>query len=190
METTSHFLGVTLKKEVFSDLINSLWEYQKENMIQEIIEIQDLDSLHITLYYLGRKLDLRTLEKIKEDLVELNKIENLFPIYIDKMGYFKTEKQNNLAYLYPSDGVKLENINLELKGKYVNEIIDNNYPTYIPHMTLFKINKLKQYTKHSKNIELIVNSELKKICKINVFEKINLYMVDSNFSPEKQTVVF
>jgi hypothetical protein len=47
------------------------------------------------------------------------------------------------------------------------EIIDNHFP-YLAHATFFKIENSDIFEKHRKNIEKIIESELLKICKLNV----------------------
>lgn len=73
MNLTSHFLGITLENKIFNELFSSLKEYLAENNIKNIIELQNLSSLHITLYYFGKKLDSQILANIKMDLKNLNK---------------------------------------------------------------------------------------------------------------------
>ena len=63
---------------VFKDLFECLKKYLKENDLEEIIEIQNFSSLHISVYYFGKVITVRNLEKIKIDLIKLNKKENIF----------------------------------------------------------------------------------------------------------------
>ena len=187
---TSHFLGISLNSKLFSGLFNSIQKYLKENNIESVIELQNINSLHITLYYFGQNLDNVILFRLKNNLLELNKKENLFPIFIDELNFFEKKGQKYLYYLYPSKGKKIEEINSKLKQNYVSEVIDNDYPKYIPHMTLFKIKNFDLYQKHQEKISSIIKMYLKKIRQDNVFKSFNLFSVDSTLSPEKQTIVF
>ncbi|MFA7676424.1 MAG: 2'-5' RNA ligase family protein [Candidatus Shapirobacteria bacterium] len=144
--------------------------------------------MHITLYYFGKKFEIKTLLKIKNDLLKLNK--KIFPVYIDKFNFFEKEKQTYLYYLYPSKDKKLKNVNSKLKLNYINDVPDNDYSKYIPHMTLFKIRNFEVYKKYNEEILKIITSNLGEIKKNNSFKEINLYAVDSKFSPEKQIVVY
>ena len=190
IKTTSHFLGISLNSKLFSGLFNSIQKYLKENNIESVIELQNINSLHITLYYFGQNLDNVILFRLKNNLLELNKKENLFPIFIDELNFFEKKGQKYLYYLYPSKGKKIEEINSKLKQNYVSEVIDNDYPKYIPHMTLFKIKNFDLYQKHQEKISSIIKMYLKKIRQDNVFKSFNLFSVDSTLSPEKQTIVF
>ncbi|MDD2483053.1 MAG: 2'-5' RNA ligase family protein [Candidatus Shapirobacteria bacterium] len=188
MKTTSHFLGITLNNKLFLGLFNSLQKYLNENNIENAIELQNINNLHITLYYFGEKIDSKTLLKVKDDLLKLNKI--IFPIYIDKFNFFEKERQIYLGYLSPSKNKKIKEINSKLKSNYISDVPDNDYSRYIPHVTLFKIRDFDLYQKHSEKILKIINFNLKKIKINDSFKEINLYAVDSSFSPEKQVVVY
>lgn len=187
MNPTSHFLGTTLNNKLFSGLFNSLQKYLKENNIENIIELQNLSSLHITLYYFGKELDSSTLINIRADLKSLN--NNIFPIYINQVHFFQKKSKDYLCYLSPLEIVKLSEINLTLKNKYLNDIEDNNY-SYIPHITVFKIKNFSIYKDHEESILSIINSHLEKIKTKNSFKEFNFYSVDSNHSPQEQKIIF
>lgn len=190
IKTTSYFLGISLNSNLFSVLFISIQKYLKENNIENVIELQNINSLHITLYYFGQNLDNITLFRLKNDLLELNKKENLFPIFIDELNFFEKKEQKYLCYLYPSKCKKIEEINSKLKQNYISEVIDNDYPKYISHITLFKIKNFDLYQKHHEKILSIIKMYLKKIQLNNSFKSFNLFSVSSTFSPEKQTIIF
>lgn len=189
MSITSNFLGLSLKREIFKDLFECLKKYLKENDLEEIIEIQNFSSLHISVYYFGKVITVRNLEKIKIDLIKLNKKENSFPVYIDQFNFFERKDSKHLGYLYPSKDYFLEKVNFILKQHYVSEVADNEYSKYIPHITLFKIKDPKFPQKHIDYIVSIIDKYLKQTKEKDVFQQFNLYSVDSNYSPEKQEVV-
>lgn len=72
-------MGLSLKREIFKDLFECLKKYLKENDLEEIIEIQNFSSLHISVYYFGKVITVRNLEKIKIDLIKLNKKRKFTP---------------------------------------------------------------------------------------------------------------
>lgn len=187
--TTSHFFGLSLKNETFNNIFESLEKYIKENNLKKIIELQNISSLHISLYYFGKNISVSNLEKIKEDLVEINKKENYFPVYINQLNFFKRRDEKHLCYLSPSETKGLERINSKLKQRYISEVPDNDYPKYVPHLSLFKIKDNNLYPKHDDAITTIINKYLKLIKKVNTFNGFNLYSVDSNYSPEKQEII-
>lgn len=189
MRITSNFLGLSLKREIFKDLFECLKKYLKENDLEEIIEIQNFSSLHISVYYFGKVITQANLEKIKIDLIKLNKKENSFPVYIDQFNLFERKGFKYLGYLYPSKDIFLEKINFMIKQHYISEVSNNEYPKYIPHITLFKIKDNNLNQKYIDSIVLIIHEHLKQIKKKNVFQQFNLYSVDSNYSPEKQEVI-
>jgi len=188
MKTTSHFLGLSLKNEIFVDLFSALEKYLDKNQLNKVIELQEISSLHITLYYFNKKIDKSNLKKIKEDLLVLNK-KNIFSVYIDQFNFFERNGEKYLCYLYPSEKNNLEIINSKLKQGYISEVPDNDYSKYVPHLSLFKIKDNNLYQKHNDVITTIINKELKLIKKINTFNCFNLYSVDSNYSPEKQKII-
>jgi hypothetical protein len=71
METTSHFVGIELNPEYFSDLFVNLYQYLKKNNVTEILTFQNLLSLHITLYYFEADLNKTDIEKIKAKIEEI-----------------------------------------------------------------------------------------------------------------------
>lgn len=186
MKVTSNFLGITLDKSKFKVLFDSLKKYSKENNLQKIIEVQNQDNIHITLYYLDKDTDKSVLKQIKNDLSVLNK-KNI-SITLKKVSFFKKENKNYLCYLYPNSIKELEKINLHLKQRYISNAIDNNYK-YIPHITIFKILDFKTYKQHEKNILKIINTFLSKKDKTNLYQSFNLYSIDSTKSPEKQKII-
>lgn len=183
---TSHFLGISLNNKLFSGLFNSLQKYLKENNLENIIELQNLSSLHITLYYFDKNLDSSILLNIKNDLKELNK--NIFPVYIDQVRFFQKDSKKYLCYLSLKKQNNLTEINSFSKNKYSNQVEDNINP-YIPHITLFKIKDFSLYKDHEKYILSIINTNLEGIKNTDIFKKFNFYTVDSSCSPEKQRII-
>ena len=186
MKSTSNFLGITLDKSKFKVLFDSLKKYSQENNLQKIIEIQNQDSVHITLYYLDKDINKSVLKQIRDDLSVLNK-KNLI-ITLKKVSFFKKENKNYLCYLSPNSIEKLEKINLYLKQRYIGNAIDNNYK-YIPHITIFKILNFSIYKQHENNISKIIETFLSENNKVNLSQSFNLYAVDSTKSPEKQKII-
>ena len=56
LKSTSHFIGLSIVSEVFQLLFDRLSLYIKSLDIQDSIELQRLESIHITLYYLGESI--------------------------------------------------------------------------------------------------------------------------------------
>jgi 2'-5' RNA ligase len=189
MKPTSHFLGLSLKNEIFIELFYALEKYLDKNQLNEIVELQELSSLHITLYYFGKKIDKTNLGKIEEDLLYLNNKKEYSSVYIDQYNFFQKNGQIYLGYLCPSETQNLERINSVLKQRYISEVPDNNSPKFIPHISMFKIKDKNRYQKHNDAIITIIKEHLKVIKKLNAFSAFNLYSIDSNYCPEKQKVI-
>jgi lipopolysaccharide biosynthesis glycosyltransferase len=73
MQTTSHFVGIELNPELFSDLFVNLYSYLKKNSIENILTFQNILSIHITLYYLEANLSKTEKQKIQEKIDNLDK---------------------------------------------------------------------------------------------------------------------
>lgn len=56
MQTTSHFIGIALDSSKLTDLFVDLQKYFRSHDVEGAIELQNILSLHITLYYLESSL--------------------------------------------------------------------------------------------------------------------------------------
>lgn len=187
MPITSHFIGITLKSELFVDLFKDLKKYFNKNNLSNIVVLQNLESVHLTLYYLDKSLDEKSLSNIKSDIKNLNQKPLEFSI-IDAVS-FQGDSTTCLVYLPPTKQEEMLLINDMFKTKYPNDVVDNKW-VYMPHITLFKVKNLEIFSKYESEIIDLVLQCLKKIKSINVSKSFNLYSVDSNISPEKQTIVY
>lgn len=186
MKISSYFLAINLDNSLFKNIHLGLRKYLKSNKLEKSVEIQNLSSQHITLYYFDDKLDDLTLKKIQNELSDLNK--KRLSVYINRTNFFKKNFQNYLCYFSPLNKSRFERINIKFKKNYASKAKDNEYK-YIPHSTFFKIINFSDYQKHEANIQKIINTGLKKIKKTDAFKSFNLYAVNSKKSPEEQKVV-
>lgn len=187
---THHFLGISLDQKIFFGLFNSLQKYFKENNLEDAVRLPNISSWHITLYYFKQELNNSILSKIKNNLLELNKKENLFPIFIDEIGFLKKRGKNYLCYLSPSEKGKLKEIYSATKQNFFSLIPDDNFPEYLPHVTIFRIKNFDLYQPHQEKILSIISTYIKDLQKNNAFVSFNLFSVNSTLSPEKYTIVF
>ncbi len=176
MKITSHFVWLEIISENFIDLFCELQKYLRENNIENILEFQNLLSLHITLYYLW--------ENIPENFIFQKNIwdENL----LENFDYFKKENREYICYGTIKNTEILKSIFNELHIKYDQKNIFENTLDYIPHITFFKIKNFLEFQIHQKNIEKILQEELWKIIWNITTKNIFLYKVNSEFSPELQ----
>lgn len=176
MKITSHFVWLEIISEKFIDLFYALQKYLRENNIENILEFQNILSLHITLYYLW--------ENIPENFVFPKNISQ--HIEFIKFDYFQKEKRESICYWKAKNPEFLKNIFDELHLKYYQKNIFENTLDYIPHITFFKIKDFLEFQKHKINIEKILEQEGKKISWNITTGNIFLYKVNSEFSPEIQ----
>jgi hypothetical protein len=185
MPITSHFIGIKLKSEIFTNLFKDLKKYFDENKIANIVVLQNLESIHLTLYYLDKSLDKNILSQIKTDLKDLNQKPLDLSIQCVSLFY---NPDTILFHLFPTKQFEILLINNMFKTKYPNTVADNEY-LYQSHITLFKVLSPKDFSKYESEITALINSHVEKIKSKNIFESVNLFSVDSHFSPHKQTVI-
>lgn len=184
MQTTSHFIWIQLNPEIFSDLFVKIFQYLKENNIEDILIFQNILSVHITLYYFEANLSEFDIIKIWKKIDEIDKN---FTINVWSLKYFEREKNKVVWYLEWKSNKNLGNIFNEFNTKFQRKEVFENSLKFVPHITLFKINDSRVYEEHKGNIEKIIEEEIKKFKEINIFTwKINLYRVNSKFLWEIQ----
>lgn len=185
MKTTSHFVWIELKSELFSDIFSAVYLYLEKNNILDCIVLQNPLSSHITLYYFENNIDETEKEEIKKYYKKFD-IKN--SITVSGFDYFMNwEWKKFICYFLPQTDIILENYRNDLHQKFDRIwVLDNNYE-FIPHITFFRIKNHTIFEKHKKNIENIINNELQKIKNININSwKIFLYAVNSHFKEEIQ----
>lgn len=192
MKTTSHFIWIELKSELFSDIFVRVYNYIKENNIENSILFQNPLSPHITLYYLEKDIDLKTKEEIKEYIksFEINDY-----IKLNWFNYFfRWEWNRFVLYFTSKTNLPLKNYRDNLHDKYNRDYVkdnrdyvkDNSF-TFSPHITFLRIQDSKLFENHRENIENIINDELQKISELDINTRnIFLYAVNSNFKEEIQ----
>lgn len=186
MKPTSHFLGICLKSKIYEKFFIELQEYFKKNKIADAIEMQNILSLHITLYYFGPNI-----KSIKTDLTKSLSLlrKNRLVIHPTTQSYFSQNGNSTVCYLTPSNINFLGKLNKEIDRKYhLDKIVENTY-SFVPHITIFRIIDHKKFNAHKKNVNYIVNKFLSKNKKGNTFNGFHLYEVNSKFKPEIQTRV-
>lgn len=184
MKPTSHFLGICLKSNPYKKLFIELQEYFRKNKIIDAIEMQNILSLHITLYYLGPNINpIKT--SLANNLSTLRK--NKLVIYAVNHAYFPKKAKNTICHLVPSNMEIMEKLNIKIDRKYhLHKIVENTY-SFVPHITVFRIIDHERFNTHKKNIDEIINKFLSKNKKVNTFNGFYLYEVNSKFKPEIQT---
>lgn len=186
MKPTSHFLGIHLKNKPYESLFGELQNYFKENNIADSVEVQNILSLHITLYYFGPNID-----SIKKDLSKsLSSLrKNKLEIIPTALGFFSHNGFETVCYISPTNSKTLEKLNKTIARAYsLSNIVENTYP-FMPHITIFRIKNYKKFKLHKKNIEIIVNKFITDSKKWNTFNGYYMYEVNSKFKPETQNIL-
>ena len=185
MKTTSHFIWIQLKSEIFSDIFSAVYLYLEQNNIQDSIIFQNPLSVHITLYYLEKNIDKITIEEIKKYIQKFD-IKN--SITISWYDYFLNWEWNkSIFYFRTKTNVALEKYRNDLHKKYNRDYVEDNNFIFSPHITFLRIQDNKIFEEHRKNIENIIDKQLQKINDLDINTKnIFLYAVNSQFKEEIQ----
>jgi len=180
---TSMFIGILLDKRVFSNLFVKLSTYLKENNLQGSIILQDINSLHLSLYYLDNRFSEE--EKIQRFINRLRKNTQNLKLNVISFNYFYDQKIARTCYFECSNKEKLIEVNKILKLNLPNKVLENTY-NFVPHITLFEIKGYSFFKKHKKNLEKILIDFSKRMGSRNIFKSVNIFQVDSTKEPELQ----
>ena len=185
MKTTSHFLWIEIKTELFSNIFVEVYKYTKENNIEDSLLFQNPLSLHITLYYLEENIKDITKDEIKE---YIKKFDINDKIIISWFNYFfRWEWNRFVLYFTSKTNLSLEYYRNDLHKKYNRDYVEDNSFDFSPHITFLRIQDSKVFEEHRQNIESIINEELEKINNLDLNTRnIFLYAVNSKFKEEIQ----
>lgn len=189
MKTTSHFIGIKINSKAFIDLFFTLQKYIKDNDLALVIELQDIQNLHVSLYYLPQEIPAQELSSIKNTIKTLHDLYKDFMLTHNKVSYFKKDDSDYLCYVVCSQTKELNKLNRQLANQYKKIQIPDNQYDYIPHISLFRVLNNKLFFKHKENITTTILQALKNIQNENLFQGIFFFGVNSNFHPEMQCIV-
>lgn len=190
MIITSHFIGIKINSRIFVDFFVKLQQYLKDHKAEQAIELQNIHSLHITLYYLQDEIPVQERSDIKKTISALTKSHKDLIITIGNIAYFKKAGTDWLGYVECFQAQELTLLNNRLAKKYQKyQILENQY-MYIPHISLFRVKNHKLFVLHKEGIDKIIKRQLDKINKVNLFEGFYLFEVNSKFHPEIQFIDF
>ncbi|EKE27593.1 MAG: hypothetical protein ACD_3C00188G0009 [uncultured bacterium (gcode 4)] len=166
------------------NIFGSLQKIIEKNRLEKIVKLQNPTALHVTLYYFWKHLS-------EDDMIAIkDKIDTIRPNIKDgklNLGDFRYFLHWNRAifYLTPKTDLNLNGFNKAFEGLFHKETEENKL-TYIPHITLFKVKDLKEYERFRPLFEKEVKWFLNDFWKLDYFENVNLYCVDSDNKPEMQ----
>ncbi len=184
MKTTSHFLWMEMKSEIFSDIFVEIYNYLKENNIENIVEMQNPLSPHITLYYFEQEIPKKDIENINKDIEKLDTSKQVF---LTGQDYFYKDNSKFICYFKTKTELPLEKYRNMFHKKYNKAKVFENSLTFSPHITFLRILNSHVFEKHRKKLEKIISENIKNIKEKNIFSwKIFLYKVNSKFPWEIQ----
>lgn len=185
---TSMFVGILLDRSIFFDLFAKLNGYLKKNNLRSDIILQDVNSLHLTLYYLDNHLLKEEQEKVQLLVGRLRKNLQNLKLNITSFNYFYDQGKRSLCYFECNNNKRLTAVNKILKSNLPNSVLENTY-NFVPHITLFKIKDYLSFNKHKKNLEKILIDFSKEIGNGNIFKSVDIFKVDSTKEPELQILL-
>lgn len=185
LKRTSHFIGFKLDSEVFVDLYVRLQQFLHENNLRECIEMQNVLSLHTTLYYFESDIPAKDLTALKDFAAAHRDKGHKYTISINGFEYFKGDGKEVLLYVKP-ENESLGILHKQLAAQFQRDTIVDNQHAFIPHVTLFKIIDLNTYQKYRPQFEKIVHQCLEEIGSMDVCEDMHFFAVYSQAKPEIQ----
>lgn len=186
---TSMFVGVLLDSSLFSNLFVQLNNYLKENNLLDDIILQNLQSIHLTLYYLDSHLLKEEQEKVQLLVGRLRKNLQNLKLNITSFNYFYDQGKEIICYFECSNDKRLTEVNKILKSNIPNSVLENTY-NFVPHITLFKIKDYSFFKKHKQNLEQILIDFSRERGDRNILKSVNIFKVDSTNEPELQVLIF
>jgi 2'-5' RNA ligase len=125
MQTTSHFIGVSLESSKFTDLFVDLQKYFRGHDLEGAIELQNILSLHITLYYLERSLAEDEKTQLLQDASDMS-LDVAMSISGLKGSYFGESGKERVCYLGCAGNEKFKEMNQFFTEKYRYSQISEN----------------------------------------------------------------
>lgn len=182
---TSMFIGILLDSNLFSNLFLQLNKYIRDNNLLNSITLQNANSIHITLYYLGANLSSNEKKEMQYYLDEIKKVVQNLELDITSFNYFYAQGKERICYFEFSNIEKIVEINHILRINFPNDILDNTY-RFTPHITIFKIRDESVFKKHKGNLSKILSDFCNEMIDINTTIGVNIFKVDSSKEPELQ----
>jgi len=185
MKTTSHFIWIELKTELFSNIFVKVYKYAKKNNIEDSLLFQNPLSPHITLYYLEKDIKDIAKDEIKKYIKKFDINDKITLSWFNY--FFRWEWNKFVLYFTSKTNLPLENYRNDLHEKYKRDYVEDNSFTFSPHITFLRIQDNKIFEEHIENIEKIINEELQKVSDSDFNTKnMFLYAVNSQFKEEIQ----
>ena len=186
MQITSYFIGVKLDSAQFVDLFIALQRYFQSHNIDQSVVLQNILSMHITMYYLDAGLGMDEETQLIDDASRLSIKYRDLSITELKVGHFGAKDDYRVCYLNCLPGGIFSEINQYLTGTYGHDHIPENQFEFVPHISLFRIVDVAIYQEHKDAIESLIGNHIKDIDVSTLAKDIRLYKVCSLYRPEIQ----
>lgn len=154
---TPHFIGLEIKSSLFSNLYLEVYEYLKNNHIEDVIRFQDIFLLHITIHYFRKTLTQGEKSQIK-NFIDHNSFDG--KIKVCDFNYFYRFWQRSVCYLEIDTDDDLGVMSRNFYWKFWDEFSKKKKSEFIPHITFFRIKDSMRYEQHRENIEIIIKRQL------------------------------
>jgi 2'-5' RNA ligase len=188
MQTTSHFIGIALDSSHFTDLFVDLQKYFRSQDLEGAIEFQNILSLHITLYYLEASIEEEEKAQILKDISDMSSGKAL-SISGLRGSYFGEPGKERVCYLSCAPNKKFEELNQLFAKKYDRSQIPENQLTFVPHVSLFRINNPDAYAPHKEEVDKLISKTIQTIGQDSFSQGVYLFRVSSLFHPEIQIAI-
>ena len=185
MQTTSHFIGISLDSSKFTDLFVDLQKYFRSHDLDGATELQNILSLHVTLYYLESSLAENEKVQLLQDASEISS-DGALSIYGLKGSYFGEPGKERVCYIGCAENEKFKEINQFFAKKYGYSQIPENQLAFVPHISLFRINNPDTYAPHKAEVDALISKAVRTIDQDYLLQGVHLYQVSSLFYPEVQ----
>lgn len=185
MKTTSHFVGIPLDSSRFVELFVDLQKYFRAHGLEGALELQNILSLHITLYYLESSIDENEKTQIMQDITKLYS-DGALGVAQLKGTYFGEPGKERICYLGCPRSVRFEEINQFFVRKYNYSQIPENQLAFVPHISLFRINDPGAYAPHKVEVDKLIDKTVGSISCDGLIKGLYLFQVSSLFHPEIQ----
>lgn len=185
MRATSHFVGLSLDSSRFVELFVDLQRYFKAHGLEGALELQNILSLHISLYYLESSISKKDQMQIMQDITQLS-LDGAVGVAQMEAAHFGEPGKERICYLSCPVDVRLKEINQFFVKKYNYAQVPENQQAFVPHVSLFRINDPIAYTPHKKEINELINGATASIHYDGLIECLYLFQANSLFHPEVQ----
>ena len=144
---------------LLDDLFDELCAYIRDHQLENSIQLQSRESLHITIYYLDALLSDSEQSSCLE-LLDAWAIARKRNIHLRWCEYFYRGDLPYILYIVPDNIAYFTNKNKQASEQlHRDDIVENQFP-YAPHITIMRIIDVAKFALHADAIETIIQSHI------------------------------